>query len=76
MGRSQASFSKREKEKNKLQKRREKEERKEERKAHSSKGKSFEEMLAYVDENGNITSTPPDPDKKVRFDAGDVRIDS
>ena len=57
------SFSKKERQKNQEKKRREKAERKEERKATGGK-KSFEDMLAYVDENGNITSTPPDPTKK------------
>ena len=35
----------------------------EERKANPTKS-SLEDMLAYVDEFGNITSTPPDPMKK------------
>ena len=35
-----------------------------ERKANAQKGKSLDEMMAYIDENGNITSTPPDPTKK------------
>ncbi|WP_242917840.1 cold-shock protein [Pontibacter liquoris] len=64
MGRSQETFSKKEKEKKKLKKRQDKEQKKEERNATSSKGKGIDEMLAYVDENGNITSTPPDPTKK------------
>lgn len=58
------TFSKREKEKKKEQKRKEKEERKAERRANVKSGQSLEDMLAYVDENGNITSTPPDPNKK------------
>ena len=56
------SFNKRELEKKKDQKRKEKLQRKEERKAAGSK--SFDEMIAYVDEFGVITDTPPDPDKK------------
>jgi hypothetical protein len=64
MGRSQTSFNKKEKEKKRLTKRKDKEQKKEDRKATSSKGKGIDEMLAYVDENGNITSTPPDPKKK------------
>ena len=64
MGRSQETFSKKEKEKKKLRKKQDKEQKKEERKANSNKGKSMDEMLAYVDEFGNITSTPPDPGKK------------
>ena len=61
MAKSQETYSKKEKESKKLKKRKEKEEKKLERKANNNKGKSFEEMLAYVDENGNLSSTPPDP---------------
>lgn|SRR6478609_2809062 len=64
MAKSQETFSKQETEKRKAQKRKEKEQRKEERKAKSKSGSNLEDMLAYVDENGNITSTPPDPNKK------------
>lgn len=65
MGRSQETFNKKENVKKKLQKQKEKEHRREERRqtAASNKGKSLDEMLAYVDENGNITTTPPDPNK-------------
>ncbi|MPQ47294.1 cold shock domain-containing protein [Marinifilum sp. N1E240] len=63
MARSQETYNKKEKEKRKLQKRKEKEARKEARK-ESGGGKSFEDMIAYTDEFGNITSTPPDPNKK------------
>ncbi|WP_266205919.1 cold-shock protein [Pontibacter kalidii] len=64
MGRSQETFSKKEKEKKRLKKRQDKEQKKEDRKASSSKGQDLEDMLAYVDDEGNITSTPPDPTKK------------
>ncbi len=64
MGRSQETFSKKEKEKKRLKKRQDKEQRKEERKANSDSGKGIDEMMAYVDEFGNISSTPPDPTKK------------
>ena len=59
-----ATFNKKENEKKRLQKRKENEERKEERKANAKKGASLEDMYAYVDENGNLTSTPPDPNKR------------
>jgi len=59
-----ATFNKKENEKKRIAKRKEKEERKEERKASAKKGASLEEMYAYVDENGNLTSTPPDPSKR------------
>jgi len=63
MGRSSGTFNKRENEKKRMQKRKEKAQKKEDRKA-GNQNKSFEDMLAYVDENGNLTSTPPDPMKK------------
>jgi cold shock CspA family protein len=31
-------------------------------------------MMAYIDENGNITSTPPDPSKKRIFNQEDIQI--
>ena len=49
-----ASFGKRENEKKKQARRVEKQNRKEERKS-SGKATSFEDMIAYVDENGMIT---------------------
>lgn len=64
MARAQETFSKKENEKKRLKKKTEKEEKKKERQANAEKGQSLEDMLAYVDENGNITSTPPDPTKK------------
>ncbi|MGV3503269.1 MAG: cold shock domain-containing protein [Adhaeribacter sp.] len=74
MGRSQETFNKKEKEKKKLKKRQDKEAKKEERKSDSSKGKGMEEMLAYVDEDGNITDTPPDPNKKKVVNQEDIQI--
>ncbi len=58
------SFAKKEKEKKRAKKRQDKEEKKEERKAQNQKGKSLEEMTAYLDDNGNLTDIPPD--KQVR----------
>ncbi len=66
------SFNKREVEKNKQQKRKEKQQRKEERKASGST--SLDDMIAYVDENGVITDTPPDPTKKQKVDLEDIVI--
>jgi len=74
MGKSQETFNKKEKEKKRLKKQQDKREKMEERKANAKKGKSLEEMMAYIDENGNITSTPPDPKKKVEIKAEDIQI--
>lgn len=68
------TFSKKEKEKARQKKRKDKEEKREERKANAQKGQSLNEMMAYVDENGNITSTPPDPRKKRTIDQEDIQI--
>ena len=56
MAKSQ-TFGKRENEKKKQAKRFEKQRRREERQAGGSS--SLDDMIAYVDENGNITDTPP-----------------
>jgi hypothetical protein len=64
------SFNKRELEKKKEQRRKEKQQRKKERKANGSK--SFDDMIAYVDENGIITSTPPDPAQKQEVDSDNI----
>jgi len=67
------SFNKRELEKKKEQKRKEKLKRKEERKATTG-GKSFDDMIAYVDEFGVITDTPPEPDKKQEVNLDDIVV--
>lgn len=64
MSGSKTTFTKKEREQKKIKKRKGKEERKEERLASSSKGKGLEDMMAYVDENGNLSSVPPSLVKK------------
>ncbi len=73
MSKSQASFNKKEKEKQRLKKRQEKLQKKEERK-QNAKTADFDSMIAYVDEHGNITDTPPDPTKKEKIKAKDIEI--
>lgn len=67
------SFSKRELEKKKQSKKLEKQKRKEERKANGGNG-SFEDMIAYVDENGLITDTPPDMNNKQEINIEDIAV--
>ena len=74
MAKSQTSIGKKEIENKKIQKRKQKEQRREERKANSKEGKSLDDMIAYVDEYGNITSTPPDPTKKKAIATDDIVI--
>lgn len=72
MARPQETFNKKELEKKRAQKKKEKEERKQERKANAKSGQNLDEMMAYVDENGNISSTPPDPLKKQIINTSDI----
>ena len=69
------SLNKKELEKKKEQKKREKLKRKEERKA-SGGSKSFEDMIAYVDEFGMISSTPPDLARKTEVLLENIAISS
>ncbi|MBK3516632.1 cold-shock protein [Carboxylicivirga marina] len=74
MAKSQQTFGKKEKEKKRLQKRKEKQQKLEERKANP-KSSSLDDMIAYVDEFGNISTTPPDPTKKrEKIDAESIEI--
>lgn len=52
------TWNKRERERNKRQKKKEKQDRLQERKHHKGH-QDWTKMLAYVDENGNLTSQPP-----------------
>lgn len=74
MAKSQDSYNKKEQEKKRKKKNEDKLERKEQRKAEKAKGgtKTLEEMFSYVDENGNLSSTPPDPSKKKVIRAEDI----
>ena len=74
MAKSKESFNKREKEKQRQKEKREKREKMEERRAGQVKGKPLDEMLAYIDENGNISSTPPDPKKMRPVNLEDIEI--
>ncbi|MDR2628253.1 MAG: cold shock domain-containing protein [Dysgonamonadaceae bacterium] len=66
------SFNKKEVQKKKEQKRKEKQKRKEERKAGG--GGSLDDMIAYVDENGVITTTPPNPVKKQEVEVESIAV--
>ncbi len=74
MARAQTSFGKKENEKKRAQKRTQKEEKKKERQAGAEKGQSLEEMFAYVDENGNIVDSPPDPKKRKEVSLESIQI--
>ncbi|MEP6513347.1 MAG: cold shock domain-containing protein [Parafilimonas sp.] len=68
------TWNKKENEKKKQKRRKDKEQKREERKANAVTGKSLEDMMAYVDENGNISSTPPDVRKRINIKQEDIEI--
>jgi len=67
------TWNKKEREKKLKQQKKEKAEKKKERK-ENEKPRSFDEMMAYVDENGNLSATPPDPRKMKKIRAEDIEI--
>ena len=72
MGRSQETFNKKEVRKKKEKKRKEKAEKRLARKENESKG--GDDMIAYVDENGILTDTPPDPSAKSKTKIEDIEV--
>ncbi len=72
MGRSKETFGKKEVRNKKEKKRKEKEKRRLERKEQGTKG--LDDMIAWVDENGVISSTPPDLTQKKEIKAENIEI--
>lgn len=72
MGRSQESFNKKEVRNKKEKKRKEKVQKRLARKDQDKN--SFDDMIAYVDENGMITNTPPDLSQKEEIDPESIAI--
>ena len=68
------SWNKKEREKKKQKNKRDKADKMKERKEGTVKGKGMDEMMAYVDENGNISATPPDPNKRIEVKLEDIQI--
>lgn len=73
MAKSQQTFNKLEKEKKRLKKREDKLKKKEARKAEAKENPQGIQF-AYVDYNGNLTDTPPDPTQKVKVEAESIEI--
>ena len=73
MASSQETFNKKDKEKKRLKKRLDKQQKIADRKANSQRG-GLENMIAYVDENGQITDVPPDPANRKKIDAGSIEL--
>lgn len=70
MAKSQQTYSKIEKEKKRQKKREEKQKKKEARKAQNDSGEGI--PFAYVDHQGNLVDTPPDPENKPEIEAEDI----
>lgn len=69
MSKSGDSYNKKEREKKKSKKKKDKELKKQQRK---EEGKTIEFM--YVDADGNLTETPPDPNEKVDIPLEEIQI--
>ena len=74
MAKSQQTFNKSEKEKKRLKKREEKRKKMEARKLEKQESGKKGIEFAYVDHNGNLTNTPPDPSKKIKVKAKNIEI--
>ena len=72
MAKSQQTFNKIEKEKARLKKREEKRKKKEARKAEAKENGNQGIQFAYVDFNGNLTDTPPNPEDKIKVKADNI----
>jgi len=73
MGRARETFGKKETQIKKDKKRKEKEKKRLEKK-DSRDGNNMEDMIAYVDEFGAITSTPPDLSQRKVINVEDIQI--
>ena len=71
---SQQTFNKSEKEKKRLKKREDKRKKMEARKAEAKESPKKGIQFAYVDYNGNLTDTPPDPSEKIEVDIESIAI--
>ncbi|MDG1040945.1 MAG: cold shock domain-containing protein [Polaribacter sp.] len=72
MAKSQQTYNKSEKEKKRLKKREDKRKKMEARKADAKENGKAGIEFAYVDHNGNLTDSPPDPNLKVEVELEDI----
>ncbi|MDG1715498.1 cold-shock protein [Lacinutrix sp.] len=72
MAKSQQTFNKLEKEKKRLKKREDKRKKMEARKAEREENGTDGIQFAYVDFNGNLVDTPPDPEDKIKVKADNI----
>lgn len=68
------SWNKKERENKKREARKKKEEKRQERKKNADKGKSLDDMMAFLDEDGNLTTVRPDNTVKREVKLEDIEI--
>jgi cold shock CspA family protein len=74
MAKSKETFSKKEKEKKRQKQKQEKRQKMEARKAERASGQSQGGTLAWLDENGHLVDSPPDPKRRREFKVEDIAI--
>ena len=74
MAKSQQTFNKLEREKNKAKKREEKRKKMAARREAKARGDYKQDEFVYVDFNGNFTDTPPDPAEKEQISLDSIVI--
>jgi cold shock CspA family protein len=74
MARSKETYNKKEVQKKKEKKRKDKEKKRLDRRDVHRDGNNLDDMIAYIDEFGNITSTPGDLSKRSKIKAEDIEI--
>lgn len=68
------TMGKKDREKKKQKKKQDKADKREQRKSNNDKGKSLEDMMMYLDENGNLSPKPMDPRKKKEIDVQHIQV--
>ncbi len=74
MAKSKETYNKKEKEQRRFKQKQDKQQKMDERKANKKNGNSLDQMMAYLDENGNLSDTPSDPRIKRVFKQEDIQI--
>jgi len=70
------TFKKKSLQQNRAKKKQDKLDRKIDRKSNNNKGKDFNDMITYIDENGNFTDIPPSMQIRKIINAKDIPLES
>lgn len=74
MGKGHETWNKKDREQKRLKAKQEKQMKKKERQKNLQKGNGLDSMMAYVDEYGNISSSPPDRSRREDIKLEDIEI--